>query len=226
MKISIIIPALNEEDYIGRTLEHTQNLQGNFEIIVSDGGSTDRTCQIVKKYEMVRLISSEKGRANQMNAGADIAKGEILLFLHADTLLPENACSSVVQHLEKNNNIGGSFRLNFDQDHFLLKIYSWCSKFSAEVFTYGDHAIFMQKEIFEEIQGYKKIPFLEDIEIQKRLRKAGKFRKINAAVTTSARRFEKMGTFKQLTMDFLILVFYNLGVSPRRLKKFYKDHGS
>lgn len=224
--ISIIIPALNEEGYIEKTLKHTENLEGNFEIIVADGGSKDSTRTLVKNFPQVTLISSEKGRANQMNTGAQIATGDVLLFLHADTFLPEKTYELVKSHLKNEKNVGGSFRLNLDKDHLFLKCYTWCSRFSLEVFTYGDHGIFIREEVFRKIKGYRKMPFLEDIEIQKRLRKAGKFSKLNATVTTSARRFEEMGTLKQLGMDFLILVFYNLGVSPVRLKKFYKDHGS
>lgn len=168
---------------------------------------------------------SEKGRAKQMNYGAGIATGEVLLFLHADTLLPINFYQSVWDHLQNPKYTGGSFKLNFDKKHPLLKVYSWCSKLSWEFLTYGDHAIFIKKDVFQHIDGFREIPFLEDVEIQKRLRKAGKFKKLSTAVTTSARRFEKAGTTRQLITDVLLVGFYKLGVSPARLKRFYKDFG-
>lgn len=224
MVISIIIPALNEERYIGQILKHLSTLEGNFEVIVVDGGSNDRTCKIVQQYVNAKFFSSERGRAAQMNTGALNAQGDGLLFLHADTFLPPDAYMRIVEHFSNPDYIGGSFMLTFDEKHILLKFYTWCSRWSAEFFTYGDHAIFVKKEVFEKIGGYKQLPFMEDVEIQKRLRQTGKFKKLKCAVLTSARRFEKVGVIKQLVMDMLLVFFFKIGVSPVRLKQFYKDH--
>lgn len=224
MKISVIISALNEEHYISETLDSLTSLSGDFEIIVVDGGSTDATLIIASGYNDVKLVASEKGRAQQMNKGATLAKGNILLFLHADTFLPTNAFEVIENHLKNPKVIGGSFYLNFDKNHPALRFYSWCSKFNLEFFTYGDHGIFVRRSVFNAIGGYKLMGFMEDIEIQKRLRRAGKFKKVNAAVTTSARRFNKVGTIKQLTIDVLLVTAYKLGVPPNSLKSFYKDH--
>lgn len=224
MTISIIIPSLNEAEFIDKTLEHLIVLPGNFEIIVVDGGSRDRTTSMVKDFPVVKLISSAKGRGIQMNNGARIAKGEVLLFLHADTFLPGNAYSSILAFMQNKKNVGGSFYLKLNKDHMLLNFYSWCSKLSFEFFTYGDHGIFIRKTVFEKIGGYKKIPFMEDVEIQKRLRKVGRFKKLSSAVTSSARRFEKTGTTRQFFLDLLLILSFKLGVSPDILKKFYKDH--
>lgn len=223
MKVSVIIPCLNEEGYLEKTLNHLNSLPGNFEIIVVDGGSSDSTIKIAKACTWVRTTVAKKGRANQMNHGARLATGDILLFLHADTYLPTNAYSSIVEHVEKPGHIGGSFMLRLDKKHPILKFYTWCSKLSWEYFTYGDHAMFMKKKIFQSIGGYSNMPFMEDVEIQRRLRSAGKFKKVDSAVTTSARRFEKEGTIKQLTMDILLVGFYKFGISPKKLKQFYKD---
>lgn len=222
--ISIIIPVLHEEGYIGATLKHLYSLKGNFEVIVIDGGSRDKTLEIVNQYPGVQVFSSEKGRAAQMNRGALHARGEILLFLHSDTYLPPDAYMRIVEYLENPDHIGGSFYLTFDKKHILLNFYSWCSRWSAEFFTYGDHAIFVKKGIFQKIGGYKQLPFLEDVEIQKRLRNAGKFKKLKCAVLTSARRFENVGVIKQLVIDVLLVSFYKTGVPPARLKQFYSDH--
>lgn len=224
MTVSVIIPTLNEQHYIKKTICCLKSLSGSFEIIVVDGGSEDATVEIVGAHRDIQLLVSKKGRAHQMNRGAALAKGEILLFLHADTLLPANAYPKIIAHMEKTNTIGGSFYLNLDKKHHLLRFYSWCSKLSLEFFTYGDHAIFVKKNVFDSIGGYKPFIFMEDVEIQKRLRKAGKFKKLNAAVTTSARRFEKTGTFRQLLLDVILVAAYKLGVPPDRLKIFYQDH--
>ncbi len=224
MTISIIIPALNEEGYLEKTLSHTLKLKGNFEIIVVDGGSTDHTQKIAEGFKSVKTLVARKGRAIQMNRGALHARGEIFLFLHADTLLPQNTYQAITRHLRKPGYIGGSFRLRLDKPHPFLKFYTWCSRFSLEFFTYGDHGIFIKETIFKEIEGYKEIPFMEDVEIQKRLRKKGKFKKLKASVLTSGRRFKKAGTIGQLMTDVLLVFLYKLGTSPTRLKQFYKDH--
>ncbi|NJY61689.1 hypothetical protein HC174_02820 [Salinimicrobium sp. CDJ15-81-2] len=130
----------------------------------------------------------------------------------------------MTDHIKEPGYIGGSFMLKLDKKHPILEFYTWCSRLSWEFFTYGDHAMFMEKDIFHLIGGYRSISFMEDVEIQKRLRKAGKFRKVQTAVTTSARRFKKTGTIKQLVMDVLLVGLYNLGVPPLKLKRFYKDH--
>ena len=222
--ISIIIPTLNEEDCLEKTLRHTLSLPGSFEVIVVDGGSEDETMIIAKRFEKVRVHASNKGRAQQMNHGARLAKGNILLFLHADTFLPSNTYALILNQLQKENFIGGSFKLTFDKNHPVLKFYTWFSQFSYEFFTYGDHCIFIKSSVFREISGFADIPFMEDVEIQKRIRKKGKFKKLNAEVKTSARRFESIGTFKQMTLDVILVFLFRLGVSPRRLKKFYSDH--
>ncbi|WP_339653990.1 TIGR04283 family arsenosugar biosynthesis glycosyltransferase [uncultured Salegentibacter sp.] len=222
--ISIIIPCLNEASFLEDTIKNCLRLPGIFEVIVVDGGSSDNTLSIAKKFDNIQIYTTGKGRATQMNYGAGKAIGNILLFLHADTLLPENAYKLITQQLQKSEYVGGSFRLKIDKHHPFLNLYSWCSRFSVEFFTYGDHAIFIKKEVFTSIKGFKNISCMEDIEIQHRLRKRGKFKKVKDYVLTSGRRFEKNGTFKQLTLDVILVFLYNLTIHPNHLKRFYSDH--
>lgn len=223
IKISIVIPCLNEAGFLEKTIENCLKLQGNFEIIVVDGGSIDDTLSIAKEFKNVKIFNSNKGRAAQMNYGAKKANGAVFLFLHADTFLPKNTYNLITKHLQKPEYIGGSFRLLLDKPHPFLNFYTWCSRFSLEFFTYGDHAIFVKKEVFKVIGGFKTISFMEDIEIQKRLRQKGKFKKLKDYVLTSGRRFEKNGTIRQLVIDVSLVLFYNLSVPPNKLKRFYKD---
>lgn len=224
--VSIIIPALNESAFIGQTLKSTMALKGDFEIIVVDGGSSDSTSDIVKSFKQVRFATSKKGRSHQMNAGAELAKGEILLFLHADTILPAEAISAVNTVLSQYEYVAGSFYLKFNKRHWLLSFFSFMSKMNSSLFTYGDQAFFVRKSCFTKIGGFKPIAFMEDVEILHRLKKEGKFKKLSLPVTTSARRFNKTGVIFQFISDVVLVGLYRMGAAPCKLKKYYKDHSA
>jgi rSAM/selenodomain-associated transferase 2 len=200
------------------------DLQGYFEIIVVDGGSKDSTLEKVKRFDSVKVFQSDKGRAHQMNFGAQHANGDLLVFLHADTFLPKTFYKDILNLMQNTKVVGGSFRLRMDDRHFIFKFYNWCSQFSLEFFTYGDHAMFMKAESFRRIVGFKTTPFMEDVEIQKRIRNEGKFKKLSSSVTTSNRRFQKNGVIYQLLVDAILVLLFKLGVSAKRLKRFYPDH--
>jgi rSAM/selenodomain-associated transferase 2 len=224
MRISVIIPFLNEENQLKETILSVLKESGESEIIAVDGGSTDNSRSIVEGFEQVQLIEAAKGRSLQMNGGAALASGEVLLFLHADTKLPVNGWKKIEEVMQQQAVVGGSFYLKFDHPHWLLKLYSRISRINHPLFTYGDHAIFIRRSVFEEVNGYKPIPFMEDIEIQQRLRKRGKFRKLKMGVTTSSRRFIEAGIGKQMATDILLVCLYHLGVSPTWMKRFYRDN--
>ncbi len=224
MNISIIIPCLNEEKNLENTLRHTLRLEGDFEVIVVDGGSTDATTTIANKFNEVKCLNAERGRGIQMNAGAEYSRGECLLFLHADTLLPTDALWMISSGLSDPKIAGGSFYLTFNRKHWLLKICSLFSRINSPLFTYGDQGIFVRTEIFRQIGGYRNWPILEDLEIQKRIRNKGRFVKLSKPVVTSARRFMKHGPVRQLVTDMVLVLFYKLGVHPEKIKKYYEDH--
>lgn len=221
--ISVIIPALNEASNISATLQAVLKQKSVFEIIVVDGGSRDSTQKVVESYPEVQLATSSRGRSHQMNKGATMAKGSLLLFLHADTILPENALEKINRAMQDSRKVAGSFYLKFDSDHWILSFYTNLSKINNSLFTYGDHAIFIRSSCFTEIGGYSPISFMEDIEIQSRLRRQGKFVKLDEGVLTSARRFNKYGILKQFFFDVLLVLLYKFGVSPSKLKKYYPD---
>jgi hypothetical protein len=159
-----------------------------------------------------------------MNLGARHSQGDILVFLHADTFLPKEAYASICELCKAKDTVGGSFRLVVDDPNPIFKIYTWFSRWNLEFFTYGDHALFIEKRVFDTINGFKPIPFMEDVEIQHRLRREGRFKKSKLAVVTSGRRFQKNGLMFQITVDFLLVMLFKLGVSPKRLKKYYPDN--
>lgn len=218
MKISIIIPTLNEAGCIERTLESLAGQAPPFEIIVADGGSSDETRDIVS--DVARVVDSQRGRAHQMNAGAAGARGDIFLFLHADTLLPPNALDTIRQAVAGSRE-SGIFRLQFDRHSPLLNFYSFCTRLKIARFCFGDRALFVKKNVFEELGGFPPISIFEDIEMSKMLHRRGTFVFLEEAVVTSARRFETYGTFRQQLLNSYLWSRYLLGASPGELAPYY-----
>lgn len=218
--ISVIIPTLNEENYIGKSLEILQRHQLVSEIIVSDGGSKDKTCEVAKSFRKVKWLSSERGRGRQMNNGAAAADSEILFFLHADSQVCPQAIDSIPGVL--NENIAGSCYLKFDSDNIILNFYSLMSKANINLFTYGDQGLFLMKDTFNKLGGFPEIPIMEDYEMTLRLRKNGNFIKLKHPVITSARRFERNGVVKQQIKNILLVIMYKLGFTPAFISRFYK----
>src|SRR3972149_9649125 len=221
MKISVIIPTLNEESHIEKTLQSVIKQEGNYEFYVVDGGSTDNTVAIAKRYACV--ISSKRGRAIQMNAGAKLCKGDILLFLHADTLLPDNAFREIRKRMKDDTVVGGSFYIEFDADNFILRGISFISRFDFRIFHFGDQGIFVRRDVFQALRGYKEIPIMEDYDFYKRLAGQGKVVLLRMPVISSARRFVKKGVVRQLLINKLVVLSYWAGLDIQTIKRFYDD---
>lgn len=224
--ISIIIPVLNEEENISSALANTERLSGEKEIIVVDCGSIDNTVEIVKK-KGVMLLSSQKGRGHQMNRGAEIAKGDTLIFLHADTTLPENAITRIEEAMKNHEIIGGRFDVSFDDDRFIFKLIAFLMNWRSHltgIFT-GDQAIFIRKSVFKDIGGYLEIPLMEDIALSKRMKREGKIACINDCVTTSARKWKEEGIIKTILLMWFLRFLYFFKISPIFLSKIYYRKG-
>ena len=221
-KISIIIPVLNEAAALPKTLTSIQK-GSNIEIIVVDGGSEDETVAIAQSYGITAL-SSPPGRATQMNNGAAVATGDILLFLHADTRLPNNFDTSVRQSLQIQNTIAGAFELKIDIDmpslRLIEKMVNWRSRYLQ--MPYGDQAIFLKASIFHEIGCFPEMPIMEDFELVRRLQPLGKIEIIPAPVVTSGRRWQKLGVLKTTLINQLIILGYFLGVPTAKLASWYR----
>lgn len=220
MKLSIVLPTLNEAQTLPKTLEAVRAQRGVWEVIVADGGSTDGT-QRIAEAAGVHVVPASRGRARQMNAGAMEATGDILLFLHADTLLPPGALDQVRSVMEDPAVVGGCFRLRFDMDGLMYRFYSRCTHVPWPGMVFGDRAIFARAATFRLLGGYPDVPIFEDLEFALALDRSGKFAFLSEYVTTSARRFEQHGPVKQQLRNAGLFMLYTLGVPPTRLQRFY-----
>lgn len=214
MKVSVIIPAFNEEKTIHATLENLLTFHKPDEVIVVDGGSQDKTVSIASEW--TRVIRSEKGRAQQMNTGANLATGDIFLFLHADTKLPSKGLLKIKEVIQKGAH-GGRFRMQFDERHWLLRFYEFYTRF--QFFSYGDQGFFVGREIFKLLGGFREdVPF-EDIDFYRRLKQVTKPVILKEAVTTSARRFSRVGRLRQKCINLFLVSLYYAGFNVFRTKE-------
>jgi len=221
--LSVIIPALNEEKYISDCIRAVKELDP-LEIIVVDGGSADRTAKIAGESGAV-VIQSSKGRGIQMNKGALLARGGILLFLHADTLLPEIKNSFALAFF--NSCVGGFFKLKFDDDSISTRLVEFFANVRARLLSlpYGDQAIFVKRDIFKKVGGFKEYPFLEDIDIATRVRKFGRLKCLPFYVIASSRRIRKGYPLSPILVSLrnvMLALLFLTGLSPFRLIKLYK----
>lgn len=223
--ISVIIPTYNEEENIAATIAEIKNRDREnciSEIIVSDGKSTDRTVAIASNAEATVITCEKKGRAAQMNFAASIAKGEILYFMHADSIPPENFTNYVLNALVKRYT-SGCFRLAFDYDHWFLKANSWFTRFNVNAVRFGDQSLFVTKRVFNKSGRFNEdLMLMEDQEIIHRLKKCGKFKVMKAAVSTSARKYLDNGVYRLQFIFYQIWLFYYLGYSQEYLLKLHK----
>jgi rSAM/selenodomain-associated transferase 2 len=227
--ISVVIPTLDEEASISRAIRSCREA-GPCEVVVADGGSRDRTVEIARGVADT-VVSASRGRAVQMNAGAAVARGEVLLFLHADTLLPRGSVTSVLDALRDPAVIGGAFRVR-------LAVSSGAGRYvramlgitgrmigvravATRAFT-GDQAIFVRAEAFRSLGGYPEVPLMEDVELSRRMRRGGKTVLLPLRVESSGRRWEAWGPLRTVLFMWRIRTGYLLGWTPSRCADAYR----
>ncbi|MDP1770596.1 MAG: TIGR04283 family arsenosugar biosynthesis glycosyltransferase [Nitrospirota bacterium] len=231
MTISVIIPTLNEERTIMATLAQTVAL-GFDELIVVDGGSLDQTPLLVESYRLrtqhsvlspVRLVPGPRGRARQMNEGAKVSRGDILLFLHADTQLPDDAKTVIETAMARPDLIGGRFDVRFDRPSrwgsIISSMMNWRSRVSG--IATGDQALFVRRPIFEQMGGFADVPLMEDIDFSHRLKRRGATAALTTTVTTSFRRWEQQGPLPTILLMWALRFLYWIGVPPHTLNRWY-----
>lgn len=219
--ISIIIPTRNEATNIGATIECAKH-HNVLEIIVADANSSDNTSEIASQLGAT-VIDAPLGRAQQMNAGAAIAKGEVLLFLHADTLLPADFAKQIATVLAQPGIVAGAFGLAIDLPGVAIRLLQEGIRFRSTFLQlpYGDQAIFLNRQNFIEIGGYPAEPILEDVLLIKRLRKSGRIGIASSNVLTSGRRWQRLGLIQTTLINQCVMLGHLLGVPPKRLQSWY-----
>jgi rSAM/selenodomain-associated transferase 2 len=221
--VSVIIPTYNEAATIAETLGHLRPWRDDLEIIVVDGGSSDGTAGLVGPE--VKLVHAPRGRAGQMNAGTVPASGEVLLFLHSDTTLPPDFLPQLELALSDRTVVGGAFKMKIGHPGLFFYLTSLGSNLRAALtgIYFGDQAIFVRRDVFQQIGGFPLIELMEDWEFSLSLRRAGKTSLLRGPVTTSARRWLIHGKWRTAWLMHKIKTLYLLGASPEDLKKLYPD---
>jgi rSAM/selenodomain-associated transferase 2 len=223
--ISVILPVWKEASIIHHTIGNILSLEskGNVEIITVDGSAKGETIHAISNKE-VRKIVSEKGRSRQMNKGATIARGDILFFLHADTLLPSDALLAISSVMKRRDFVGGAFDLGIDSHRTVFRLIETAASLRSRItrIPYGDQGIFLRKEYFHAIGGFREIPLMEDVDLMRRIKRAGdKICILPLRVKTSPRRWEKEGIVRCTLRNWALITLYYLGFPPEKLAKHY-----
>jgi rSAM/selenodomain-associated transferase 2 len=222
MRVSIIVPTLNEQTRISTTLRKLLQLAGGKEIAVVDGGSKDRTLELARA-EGVRTINAPRGRGPQMHAGVMETTGDVLWFVHADTIPPSQALEDIRTALADPEVVGGNFGLLFDGPsraaRQLTAIYPSLRRLGL---CYGDSGMFVRREVYEKIGGFRQLPLFEDLDLLRRLRRAGRFVHLPQRIVTSSRRFENENFIVVWLQWTALQVLYWCGISPHILARWYR----
>jgi rSAM/selenodomain-associated transferase 2 len=225
VRISIIVPVLNESAIIRDFLAHLRKAAPECEVVIADGGSTDETMKLSAGLAD-RFTSAPLGRGGQMNAGAQIASGDVLWFLHADCRIAADAVSKIRGGLSDSSTVGGCFRLRIMPRRWVYRLRDAVGNTAVDFggVALGDRGIFCRRAAFESAGGFANLPILEDADFYSRLRRGGSVRQVPSFIETSARRYEELGAVRTAIFYALIVVFYGLGVPVATLHRLYRSY--
>lgn len=218
---SIIIITYNEEKKILSVIKSVKQAakKDNYEIIISDGGSSDKTVEIAKS-ENVKVINSKPGRGVQFVSGVNASKGDLLIFLHGDTIFPSDGFQVIEEEFSKGIR-AATFRMKFDENRLLYNLYGWFTRFDSLFSSFGDQGFVVNRELYTQVGGFPEWQIFEDVELFRKIRKKTRIKSLPAYVVTSARRFEKNGIIKQQILNFFMILGFYFGIDHLRLKEIY-----
>lgn len=221
MKVSIIVPVLNEEPALAKLLPRLRELNGDKEIVVVDGESDDRSVAVARSFD-ARVLQAPRGRGHQLHAGAVAARGDVLWFVHADSSPDSGALQAIASALSHSGVAGGNFSVVFDGDHRAARQMTWLyAKLGALGLAYGDSGIFVRRAAYDAVGGFRQIRLFEDVDFIRRIRTAGQFQTLRSQIGTSSRRFA--GRYPRVWALWITLqLLYWAGVSPDWLARWYR----
>jgi rSAM/selenodomain-associated transferase 2 len=225
MRISVVIPILNERANLPTALDSVRAAIVDPEIIVVDGGSIDGSLEWLETQPDIHLVQAMRGKGPQQNAGGQLASGDVILFLHADCRLPKDA-EVPLQRITKDPDVaGGCFLARWSRDTLAFRFIAFGMNLRTMLrkTSYGDQALFARRTTFHEVGGFPDWPLFEDTELVRRIKNAGRFTIVRSKVTMSARRFEEHGIFHNIFLVYLLQIGFMVGVPPARLKKWFTD---
>ena len=225
MQVTVIIPVVNEAEVIDGCLAQFRE-QRDVEVIVVDGGSRDGTQERIREAGIARLVTSPRsGRSVQMNHGASSASGQVLLFLHADTFLPEGGIGMILESLEDPDVVGGRFRLGLSEDTWMFRAIASLSTMRSRYLgiTYGDQGIYVRRSVFDRVAGFPDVALFEDSEFCAAVRKLGRFVLLGGTVCSSTRRWRRWGVVPTVIRMWTIRILHLCSVSDKRLSRLYRD---
>ncbi|MFN7952822.1 MAG: TIGR04283 family arsenosugar biosynthesis glycosyltransferase [bacterium] len=220
-RISIVVPLLDEEPLVADSLDRLRSLDP-FEIVAADGGSRDDTAALARA-RVDRLVVTAPGRAAQLNAAAAVARGDVLLFVHVDTQLPERALAAVAATLADPAVVAGAFRVAIRDPRTRYRVIEWGANLRAALtgIPYGDQAVFVRRALFRELGGFPPLPVLEDVAFARRLKRRGQVRLLRERVANSPRRWEREGLLYATVRNWVITLLFTNGVPAERLQRWY-----
>jgi len=218
---AVIIPTHNEEGALVKCLRSVRQSNPGCQMIVSDAASQDATLYVAAREGAV-ICRGSLGRGTQLNCGAQAANADVLVFLHADTILPEKAFDVLEQHFCRPEVKIGTFRLRFDYGHWFLRLCGYLTRFDSALTRFGDQGICVRSDFFQQMDGFPEWPLFEDVEFLRRARRITRIYSFPAEVVTSARKFKKNGPVRQQLQNGILLIKYLIGVSPEQLAREYR----
>ena len=224
MRLSVIVPAYREGEEAALQIHRLSRHPLVSEVLVAQADCAPSFHRVLKKVPKIKLLEApRKGRAAQMNAGARAARGDLYLFLHADSAVGPGGIEEMAQSMRDKTKVGGAFRLRFNRNTRAYRLKAWGANARSKILgmPYGDQGFFARREVFERLGGFRDLPLFEDVDFFDRLKKQGPWVLLKSKVTTSVRRWQRQGYWKATLKNLLWIVLYRLGVSPRWLAKRY-----